>query len=175
MIGRINDQRTEWFKANGCKDAAEKLQECVPERSGAEGEIWQKLAGNKPPLKNPGQSPRQEVLFPILSDLCVPFAADENLNTPRQGKVWRKHSERRSFDFGCWLIKKINRKRRWSAVVLSRAKRSGKLQAQAQIWKTTAAKNIGLSCFVCLSFGKDGEMIRRQPPSAVGPRYWARR
>lgn len=46
-----------------------------------------KLTGNKLSLKNPGESPRQEVLFPILGDLCVPLAADKNLNTPPRGKV----------------------------------------------------------------------------------------
>lgn len=52
-----------------------------------------KLTGNKPSLtalQNPGMSPGQEVLFLILSDLCMPFVADKNLNTPHHGAESRK-------------------------------------------------------------------------------------
>lgn len=43
------------------------------------------LTENKPSLtalQHPGISPGQEVLFLILSDLCMPFTTDEGLNTP---------------------------------------------------------------------------------------------
>lgn len=43
------------------------------------------LTENKPSLtalKHPGISPGQEVLFLLLSDLCMPFTADEGSNTP---------------------------------------------------------------------------------------------
>lgn len=42
------------------------------------------LSENKPSLtalQHPGTSPEQEVLFLILSDLCMPFTGDECLNT----------------------------------------------------------------------------------------------
>lgn len=44
------------------------------------------LTENKPSLtalQHPGISPGQEVLSLILSDLCMPFTADEGLNTPQ--------------------------------------------------------------------------------------------
>lgn len=97
-----------------------------------------KLTGNKPSLKNPGESPRQEVLLPILSDLCVPFAADKNPNAPPQGNVSENILKEALVFFGRFLVntqtkKRTNSKRRLPAVTLSRAKTSGKLQPQAKI------------------------------------------